>query len=54
MIKHIKTVTRNGNTFAVGVSNCNHYYLSTMLGGARVTAWHRTPLTKIKEFYKEV
>lgn len=47
-------VKRNGNFFIVKKDNHNHYYLALLLGGARITAWHRTPLNKIKAHYRKV
>ena len=42
-------LTRNGNFFIVKKTKDNHYYTALLLGNARVTAWHRMSLKKIKE-----
>lgn len=42
-------LTRNGNYFIVKKTKDNHYYTALLLGNARVTAWHRMSLKKIKE-----
>ena len=47
-------VRRNGNLFIVKKDKSYHYYLATLMGNVRVTAWHRTPLHKIKEYYEVI
>lgn len=47
-------VTRNGNFFIVKKGKDGHYYTALLLGNARVTAWHRTSLKKINEWFKVV
>lgn len=54
MVKHNDVVKRNENFFKVKKSKDGHYYLSLLLGNATVTAWHRTPLYKIKALYEVV
>ena len=53
-MKELFKVSRIGNTFTVAKSKCGHYYIALVLGKARITAWHRTTITHIKENYKLV
>lgn len=50
----MNVVKRNGNYFAVKKDKHNHYYIATLLGNARITAWHRTTKTKIETLYERV
>ena len=53
-MKELYKVERIGNSFIVAKSKCGHYYTALVLGNARVTAWHRTTLKHIQEYYKKV
>ena len=47
-MKDGQVLTRNGNYFIVKKTKDGHYYTALLLGNARVTAWHRMSLKKIK------
>lgn len=53
-MKNGDIVKRNGNYFIVKRDKHNHYYTALLLGNARITAWHRTTLLKLKTLYEKV
>ena len=54
MFNNGDVVTRNGNFFLIKKDKHGRYYTALLLGGARITSWHRTPLKKLKEHYRKV
>ena len=53
-MKVLFNVTRNGKKFIVARSKSYHYYIALSLNGERVTAWKRTTLATINEYFRKV